>query len=145
MTFKGDDEPIVPPKHRMFGSRTVPKVAKYACVIYEYTDDSKYDCHTNHAQMVAKRNVRKMILKLIERLKKQPQYNFKTGNIKQSDHLEYMLKDSRKRHGGFGIFMLVANQHAHQIIHHLAQDYDPKSEKPKRIDFYKEIFAELTV
>lgn len=143
--MRGDSRIVPPPKHRMFGSRTVPKVAKYAVVIYQYTDESKYDCHTNHAQMVAKRNVRKMITKLIERLKKQPHYDFETGNIKQSAHLEYMLKDSRKRlESGFGVFMLMANQAAHQIIHHLAQDYDPNDLESKKCDFYKEIFEELT-
>lgn len=130
----------------MFGHRTVPKVAKYAIVIYEYTSDEDLKYLSHSAEMKAKRTAKKMTLKLIERLKKQPQYNFDPGNtnILMDQHLRYVLEDSRHM-DHFGVWMLQLNQYVHTIIHELAKDYDPnnteaKSSKP----FYYEIYKELT-
>lgn len=136
-----------PYRVRMFGHRTVPKVAKMAIVIYEYTANAKNEYYTNSAQMKAKRNSRKMLLKLIERLKKGNQiYNqiISGSGMTRSEHLTHLLENSRKMKY-FGVWMLQLNQHAHEIIHDLANDYDPantdtKSSKP----FYADIFKELT-
>jgi len=82
----------------MFGSRNVPKVAKYAIVIYIYTrnEDLKYLSHS--AQMKARRTAKAMTYKLIDRLQKQPQYNFDPGNtnILMDQHLKYVIEESKK-------------------------------------------------
>ncbi|KKN75443.1 hypothetical protein LCGC14_0380640 [marine sediment metagenome] len=131
-------------KHRIFGSRTVPKVAKYAVVIYIYTHEAKYDCHTNHAQMVARRTVKKMAMKMYERLKGS-KYDWEPHNtgMMESEHLLHAIKDGGN-YKYFTVWMLYMNQTAHSIIHQWAQDYDPADTDAKKPNFYRTIFAELT-
>lgn len=129
-------------RQRMFGSRTVPKVAKYAIVIYLYTQDEDHKYCADYKQAKAKRTAKKMTLKLIERLEQQKKYNFETGNITQSEHLKYVLNDSRKM-SYFNVWMLQLNQYVHEIIHKFAPDYDPNIADSKKCDFFKEIFNEL--
>lgn len=136
-----------PYRVRMFGHRTVPIVAKMAIVIYEYTANAKIEYYTHSAQMKARRNSRKMLVNLIKRLKKGNQaYNvtISGSGMTRGEHLANLLEDSKKMKY-FGVWMLQLNQHAHEIIHDLAQDYDPASTETKSSKpFYKDIFEELT-
>lgn len=132
---------------RMFGHRTVPKIAKYAVVIYIYTHESKFDCNSTYAQNKARGIAKQMTLKLIERLEKQKKYdNFldkRDENYKYSDFLKHVLTNGRS-YKYFNVWMLQLNQAVHRIIHDLAQDYDPADTDAKHPMFYREIFEELT-
>ena len=134
---------------RMFGSRNVPKVAKYAIVIYEFTRESRHDCYSETAEIKAKRLTRKMMVKLHKRLLKDKKYdvcNYYKRSSNFSDWIGTLCKSNTEYYAeSASMYMLYCNQAVHPIIHELAQDYDPndtesKSTKP----FYYEIYKELT-
>ena len=137
------------PDKRMMGHRTIPKVAKYAIVIYEFTRESKYDCHSDSAEIKAKRIARKMMVKLHARLLKDKKYDVdnthgRTGKF--SPWIETLTKIHTDYYAGnsMSMYHLYCNQAVHDIIHEWAEDYNPaesdsKSSKP----FFKEIYDEL--
>ena len=134
-------------QRRMFGSRNVPKVAKYAVVIYMYTVEAKRDSYSDTAQMKARRTTRKMLIKLYERLLKDTHYNKNSRHGRDGNFTDWMnnvIRDGR-RPEYFRMWMLEVNQCVHDIVHQLAQDYDPNDTESKKCDFYQEIFEELTV
>ena len=133
--------------HRMFGSRNIPKIAKYAIVIYKFTQESKYDVKSITAKNRAKALTRRMMKKLHSRLLKDQKYDIHTTSFgkdeKYSDWIGTLANERRYYMEGFGIYLLECNQAVHPIIHHYAQDYDPNDKESKKCDFFTEIFEEL--
>ena len=132
-------------KQRMFGSRNIPKVAKYAIVIYKYTSYPEYRNLSHTAQMKARRTTKKMLQKLYDRLLKDKKYNvnsrFQADNF--TDWMGHVIKN-REDYKHFGVWMLEVNQCVHDVIHTWAQDYDPNDTESRECDFFQEIFEELT-
>lgn len=135
------------PKSRFMGHRNVPKVAKYAIVIYEYTREEHRRYHKADNHLKARATAMKMFRKLIERMKQQPKYDFDPGNtgLLWSYHAEELLKSKEFSDDHmYGYCMTIMNQFAHEVIHEHAQDYDPNSTESETSDpFYKTIYDEL--
>lgn len=131
----------------MFGSRNIPKVAKYAVVIYIFTKESKYDCRSTTAENNAKRLARKMMKKLHQRLLKDKKYdNYRDvwgHQQKFSEWIGTVANDRKEYQEGFGVYLLQCNQAVHEVIHKYAHEYDPNRGDSKKCDFFQEIYEEL--
>lgn len=120
---------------KMLGHKGLPKVAKMAIVIYEYSRDTK----GNKAKQIS----RTMLLKIIKDLETGDQkYNVTLGDQLRSESLRTLYNDSKK-FKYMDVWMLQLNQYMHVIIHDLAQDYDPASKGKSSDQFFIPIYNEM--
>ncbi len=124
------------------GHNVIPKIAKMAIVIYEYSRDSE-SVTSMIGKMKTRRKCKVMLAKLIKTLENDFQeYNNIKGSS-MSESLTILLKSSVDKMK-YNIWMPQLNQWMHVIIHDLAQHYDPANKGNSSEPFFKEIHDELT-
>ena len=131
-------------ERQLHGHSTVPKVAKMAIVIFEYTSDTdKIHYTSDSGKLNAKRTTRTMLINLIKELKSgNPDHNRMLGGTR-SEHLSVLLENSKSMKY-YNIWMRQLSQYMHEIIHDLAQAFDPASDGKSSKPFYMDIYKQLT-